>query len=174
MLDKLLDLIFGNIVFVIAIVGGLIAFFKDLNKKSEKAEPQKQQPKTQQTRTQRQGRSLTNPESARLERTDREKRQPVRPSSKQMANAKKSEVHRPVPKKDVLAEHAKQLQSEQHTAMQKQHVAGQTMKRPTQQHRSMKRRLSHGNLTESVVMAEILGSPRALKPHQSGHLNRRS
>lgn len=169
-MEAILEAIFGNFMIVLIIIGGIVGFLKD---KSNKGKQQQEQQSEKSYRAPR----PTSPPSDRGYQPSRN--MPVESTQRQQ----RPSVTNSVSIEERQAEQLKQLAGRmvtdtKQTLEELPHKAniGSSVKRskPTVnsgRHQDFKKQIK-GNLTrnglvDSVVMAEVLGPPRATKPYRS-------
>lgn len=179
-MDQLIDIIFANPLFLIIIIGGLFSLFKGKGQEEEKQKQEQQQKQQQQQRQQQQ-------------RQRQQTRQPTERPRPVVAKQTHAERTRTAPQEEMSVPH--QLSVEEQRAEQMKQFAGNLdleahsglkdrpkvadEKRQEEiqsltskyKHKKFKKdfenSLSSKGLINSIVMAEVLGEPRAKNPYQS-------
>jgi hypothetical protein len=174
-MDQLLELFFGNLIIIIAIVGGILGLFQKRQHEKEKQAPKRQRPYPTHSPT---PSGKVNPEA----QTASQSRPPV-------------EEHHPIKQMKDRAEsyYEKQqalLKEKKAKNNKNSRIQGAEISQGGNIHDALKdssddtykvndkvdrrstriditRNLNKNGLAESVIMAEVLGSPRALKPYRS-------
>lgn len=145
-MEAIFDTVFGNILVLLAIVGGIVGFIKDRSKKE--TESSKHYPTPKPTRTPSGGYDVAS-----------EKRSYEISIENQQGNQMKEQqthTHRKIKngKHDAIVKGAVGLPSNSSTKKNK-------MKR------RVGKNLSKDGLVNAVIMSEVLGPPRATKPYRS-------
>lgn len=139
-MEAIFDTLFGNILVLLAIVGGVAGFIKDRNKKND--ESSKRYPTTKPTKT---------PSGGYQVASDR------RDIENQQGNIiDEQNTHRSIEngKHDAIAENM----------LRKPPIESN---RKSRMKREIKQDLSKHGLVNNVIMSEVLGPPRAFKPYRS-------
>lgn len=171
MLENLIDAILGNLFFVVIIVGGLISFFSDKKKKEEAKENQSKQ---QMPKSQPLGRQQPEVKRAPIERKTYDKTT----RSEQMNQAN----HKGTQSIDQLREEQlKRLKGTIASSVNNRGKYDSKMNKKSNdlllERKSSISPKSKGafmghlttkSLADSIVLAEVLGKPRSMKPHDTG------
>lgn len=156
-MEGLFDFLFSNPFLVILLIGGLISFFKrNTGEQEPEKAPTRPQPKPVESRTD------TKKEKAQL---PRQKPQPVNEVQtvevyrQQQLNSLKDKLEerndRLSDKKSQVSNHIRKRQTE--------NVASDHKEEPFK--RRFKGNVTRTGLINSVIMSEVLGPPRAMKPY---------
>lgn len=176
-MDQLIDIIFDNPFFIIIIIGGLISLFKGKAKQEEQQEQRQQQQPQQQSQQAR--RMPERPKPTIAKQTNDHRRTH---SEKQEAISNLSiEEHRA----EQMKRFSDSLATNQHSGMtDRPKIADATREEEVQRltskyndqkfKRQFENSLTNKGLINSVVMAEVLGSPRARRSYQTVITKRRS
>jgi len=167
-MEALLEAIFGNFMIVLIIIGGIVGFLKDKSEKGKQQKEQSESPLGTPNPT-------AAPSAGRDYQTSRHK--PVEPVRR--------ESHHSAPSVgEQRAEQMKQLVGRMQTGtsktpedVQPKVIKGSTAtakrskpvksQRPDAFKKKFKSNLTRDGLVDSIIMAEVLGSPRATKPYRS-------
>ncbi|MFD1018800.1 hypothetical protein [Thalassobacillus hwangdonensis] len=181
-MEALLDLIFSNMLIVIAIVGGLISWFRGMQgDEKEKRQPQKRpmQQKSEPSPSPTPSGPARRPEPVRSERQPKEDK-----SGKKMEDYYREKVEEATQTLSTgVNKHTKGAIGDDsitgytigyetpnqdiHNAIPDyRHKSKARSKKKPAPSLSVTRNLNRKKLSESIMMAEILGPPRAHKPHQ--------
>lgn len=164
MLEELIDFLASNIVLIIAVVGGIIAFISDKKKKEEQENEDSKQP-VQQQRRQMNGRPIANPEMRRMEKSEQRQHQHTS-KPEEIGNKAEPVVEKAVDETKRLLEQAKNARKSTSGAQSRR---TQQLNRQRKENHGLslnnRNRLHRKNLEEAIIMSEILGPPRAFKPH---------
>lgn len=178
MLQNLFEFIASNFVIVLVILGGLFSFFQDKKKKEAEAEKRSRNPQTQQRgqqngqrremRPERSDAKPAIPELRRMQRSGNNRSQESAAREKQvqevgslvleetnklLERAKKTE-HKVLPERERVVHHSKPVPKR------------------NRHHALFRDGLNRKKLAQSIVMSEVLGPPRAVKPHAPGRQSR--
>lgn len=152
-MEAIFDTVFGNILVLLAIVGGIVGFIKDRSKK----EDQSRRPYTPPNPTPTPSVGYDVPSEEKSYEVSVENQQTYRMEEQQDTN-----IHRAV-------------KNGEHDA-----IAKSTLRKPSnglnknkRMKRQIKSNLSKQGLVNGVIMSEVLGSPRATKPYRSVITERR-
>lgn len=177
-MDQLIDFVFDNIFFVILVIGGIMGLFK--GKEEEKEKQEQQTKKSHQTQRERQQQAKTSPDRPRTTAVKQTKRY----------ESVQRQAERPEPNISAEEQWARQMQrfagtldrkaenKDGHSGMiNKEKIADLKREEEVQKlvskysHQKFKKQftssLTSKGLINSVVMAEVLGAPRARNPYQS-------
>lgn len=158
-MDEIFDFIFGNLFIVIIIIGAIIKLFGSKSKQEDAT--QKEPPAR-----------VSNTSASQQRRPE----QPVRERvtrSEQVSEQREHltiEQHRAKQLEQLQRHHQSSRQEDRpHTGMHVEPTVSIVSKETTEDDVTidLKDKLTHQGLIDSVIMAEVLGSPRALKPYQN-------
>ncbi|WP_404453054.1 hypothetical protein LG329_02755 [Virgibacillus necropolis] len=148
-MDAIFETIFGNILIILAIVGGIAGFIKDQKNKGSKSTKPYSTPKP--TRTPSGGGHQANNEGVSTEQT----------YSTSMREQLDSTTHRAI-------EHG------EHDALSNSNLGTPSKSsNNNQMKKQIKGNLSKQGLVSGIIMSEVLGPPRAKKPYRSVLTDRR-
>lgn len=173
-ISNLIEAIFDNFFIVIVIVAGIIGFFKDKSGKQQQQEQRKTQSKPRPTATP-SGSYQRKP--AEDPRTSRAKQQAV--AAKTVAEQQREQMKQLANKYHTSANQAigdmsyKAFKKDNNSVKRKKSKSHSRSYGQNQFKRQMSNNLGRKGLINSVVMAEVLGQPRARKPYQSVSVERR-
>lgn len=176
-MDQIIDLIFENPFFLVLIIGALLSLFGDKKKgKQEEREQGQQQTSSRRRMPEPEGKPL-----GRMETTP--ERQPnLVQKKKEMSSQLSIEEHRA----NQMAEYLKrsstnetstdrdELSEDQVNKEQKRIQKLATSYKQNEFKKEFKKSLTKEGLVNSVIMSEVLGSPRSRNPYQSVITKRRA
>ncbi|WP_430785184.1 hypothetical protein VBD025_10460 [Virgibacillus flavescens] len=145
-MEAIFDTLFGNILVLLAIVGGVLGFFKDKNAKEQDSNKPYAAPKANQTSQ------------------DREERTAYEEVPYESQSYASSTIAR-----DEQTDTSDSVEIGIHDALPNRKLNAPTQRTPKNSH--LKKQISH-NLTKQgllngIIMNEVLGPPRATKPYKS-------
>ncbi len=166
-MDALLEAIFGNFMIIIIIIGGIISFLK--NKSGNEQQEKRRHEKTQRTRTQVPS-GRYDPAKQRSEQQMHQQSEDQHHSDTEMITAEEQRAAQ-------LKNLAGKIESDLSTRLEELPEAGpvkHTEKKPvyakSAKHRPeakhFRKNLTGKGLVQSVVMAEVLGPPKATRPYR--------
>ncbi|MFG6148477.1 hypothetical protein [Halobacillus sp. B23F22_1] len=169
-MNELFELIFSNFLIVAAIIGGLISWFSGMNKEdSEKQGGAPKQPKP--TRT------PSGPMQQKPVRGSMDKAQDLQRQSREVAQDTKGRIEDYYEQKqkrlDEMSDYQGERTQESFTFdekdLNKNKMEVFVQEEPNTKKTSLKysTKFNRNRLAEGIVMSEILGQPRAYKPHSS-------
>ena len=156
MLEKLISLLGDNIIFVIVAVFGIIAYVRDFFNKLREASAEQPAPIEQKQAPPREATRRAPEARDRQQQARPRNKKPVRGAAKEMDASEK--LGKEAAELLAAAEAVKERSAELRRPATKKHSQTATV---------LGKRVTRSRLAESVIMAEILGPPRARKPHQS-------
>jgi|GEM_PF-3370180 len=159
MLEELIDFLSTNIVLIIAVVGGIVAFISDKKKKEEQESQNPKQPVQRQQRT---GRPIANPEMRRFEQSE-QRGAHESPNREKIRRDIDDTVAETVDETKKLLEKARNAGKS--SSSQRGYASNRSSKKSFGSSLNRRNRLNRKNLEEAIIMSEILGPPRAFKPH---------
>ncbi|WP_330948614.1 hypothetical protein [Virgibacillus sp. MG-45] len=171
-----MDFIMDNIVIIALIVGGLLKFFGDSTSKEdqrkESSNPTRnprpaQSPRPVPTASER-GRTV--PPSVEVQKQHAEQEMvTVQPAS--IKEQQQQQLERLANRVNTTMDHSMQHINKQHTGKQKMNGMKQQHQNSHysihKRKKQMENRLTSRGLVDSVIMAEVLGAPRAKKPYRN-------
>ncbi|WP_099158546.1 hypothetical protein [Virgibacillus ndiopensis] len=165
MMEGIFDAIFGNFLVVLAIIGGIVGFLKDKSNKNSDGEHNKpyQVPKPTTTPSGGSGQSQRHSSSTQASINTQTLKEQQEKQMQQLAermNANRKSSQEDLNHDAIIGNTInKQVRydTQQKTKMKKQ----------------VKRNLTGKGLVDGIIMAEVLGPPRAVKPYKSVIENRR-
>lgn len=146
MLEKIIDLILENIVFIIAVAGGILALFKNKDEEEEKPEPRRERAPARNNRS-----------HTEKEKSPQQKLETNRAKQQKAMDAAAAAVREAA----EMAERSAKIEPQRVTT---DHV--KTANKSGVALNLKKQDITKKKLAESILMAEILGPPRAVKPHR--------
>ncbi|HLR40732.1 MAG TPA: hypothetical protein VK091_03590 [Virgibacillus sp.] len=167
-MEALLEAIFGNFMIVLIIIGGIVGFLKD---KSEKGKQQKNQSESpfetpNPTAAPSTGRDYQTSRHKPAEQVRRQSHQSAPSVGEQRAEQMKQLVGRMQTGTSKTPENVQPKKIEGNTATAKRSKPVKSQ-RPDAFKKKLKSNLTRDGLVDSIIMAEVLGSPRATKPYRS-------
>lgn len=179
-MEAIIDFIFSNFIIVLIIIGGLAKLLGGDNKEQQKkqtnqpprpTEARKQttpipgRPRAQQPKASRSTNPMGQPRSVGQSISIEEEQQK---QFEQLAGKMNAEsVHRLENLSDEITSGNEITDSAISLNKKRSHHPPKHNKHRKQVKHQMKKRLSENGLTESIIMAEVLGPPRARKPYKS-------
>lgn len=164
-MDSIFDLIeglFSNFYIVIVIIAGIIGLFKS-NTEKQKQEQRKTQTNPRPTATP-SGANQRKPERVRATRA--EQQQTI--SMKTIEEQQEEQMKRLAGKYNA---NAKQAVDTSHTAFKGENSLREPEKHTSENHNQLKKQMRNNlgrkGLINGIIMAEVIGSPRAKKPYRS-------
>lgn len=180
-MEELFELIFSNPLFIILIVGGLISLLKGGADNKNKQQTEQQRPRQPQTvtRSPNQQQAKAKQQSSQAKPQSQPKERVVRSTSielqrqkqlDQLTNRFGVDTEDDEHSASKAEEHSK-LKVRQRKLAEQRRKAETAALHGTETQRRLKRRfqkkLTRDGLIDSVIMSEVLGSPRARKPYES-------
>lgn len=181
-MNDIFELIMGNMFIVIIIIGALIKLFSNSKAKENERTNNEQQSNEDHEESQ----SVFQQVKAEMEQQKKAQTLENERRSKEVAAEKMKQVTQSVGSVSVekhrqaQVDRLKQGYQTASKAVDSEHSSGLSSLEPLRQETTgndeislkLNKRLTQKGLIESVVMAEVLGSPRALKPYRSVTSNR--
>ncbi|MCM3712829.1 hypothetical protein M3202_01925 [Alkalihalobacillus oceani] len=175
-MENLLSLIFENIFLVLIIIGGIISFLGRLGGNQNEQQRQKSRPQQQRSGRPQQGQGKIDWR----EIFQQEEAKPERPRRSTYAGPSGLEEEQPRQTAEVqfespiaeIEEEQRQLKKRYEEARRRQQRAAEAARSSEQTPQNGQldlqlNRLSNNEAMKAVVWAEVLGQPRARKPHQT-------
>ncbi|HIV73639.1 MAG TPA: hypothetical protein H9895_00990 [Candidatus Pseudogracilibacillus intestinigallinarum] len=194
-MDSFFDFIFGNLFFVIIIVAAIINFFNSAKKEEEKKrrqQQQRQQRRTnqpEQTRQQQEQKERKMPTFSDLQDQLKEQLdQFLEPEEKKTPSKKEKQSTIGVDHATETLESIEEQRQKQYERLRSQYQSQSNEedvkedlsallkpKKAAKQDVSIaiEKKLTREGIVEGIIMAEVLGPPRALKPYDTNPMNRR-
>ncbi len=184
MIEGIMDFVFNNlfiVIIAIAIISNLVSSSKKTQRKNEQRESQgssssenaqTREPETLESKIDRNLKKFENVFEQEKDVFEEKVSEPNKPVEKAMTSI---EEHRNK-QREALADRYR-TNTETNKKDEPQHIASSLdgpavishhNKKSAVSKKSLKRRISNKGLQESIVMAEVLGKPRALKPYKAG------
>lgn len=171
-MEAVLEAIFGNFMIVIIIIGGIISFLKDKSGKEKQERQQSDRPYRK-----------PNMAPASSDGGYQTRKNDPRHSAQKQQVSQSSSAANSISIEEQQAEQLKKLAGRVDTGVDQtlgemsrevldksEHPEQQPRHKKPRHHRAfqkrIKRNISHEGLAESVIMAEVLGAPRAVRPYR--------
>ncbi len=168
MIDRILEIIFSNIVFVVIIIGGLVSFFKRIFQEAQ----QQQKAGQGQQRSRPLQHEKTQPQPKPVEFDMRDILKHFIPVEEDDPPQKQHKQVEPAPVQiEEEEEHPKEQDWELRQQEAKQRIAEAHERlievRKNNKHRQLDLQLSGSEVMKGIVLAEVLGPPRSKQVHIS-------
>ncbi|WP_188453619.1 hypothetical protein [Virgibacillus oceani] len=165
-MEGIFDAIFGNFLVVLAIIGGIVGFLKDKSKNDSDRDHNKPNRVPKPTATPSGGNYQSQHQSP-----------PVQTYMNTQTMEEQQEEQMQQLAERMNADRVQRADNRQHDA-----IIGSTLKKRSsfdahnkmKMKKQVKRNLTGKGLTDGIIMAEVLGPPRAVKPYKSVIESRRS
>ncbi|WLV23598.1 hypothetical protein QR721_08030 [Aciduricibacillus chroicocephali] len=165
MLEQLFDFVASNFFIVLIVIGGIVSFIQDRNKKQQSDQEKgenRTQPQHQKAPEQR--RKPATPELRRMQRSGNGRSQESAARDRQLKQVKETA-------QSAVNETKEMLEVARNAANTKRSGTLPIRKQASNKHQASHsfahKKLNRQKLAEGIVLSEVLGPPRALKPHTS-------
>lgn len=174
-MDSFFNLIFENFFIVIIIV---VAIFNFLSKAKKDSEPQEQQSEPTREKPKRSIQDLIEEKAEQVRDSYQQTRETVEDEAQKGKNLFEEQRQKQYEQLRNQMQSTQPKENQEKETFPKNKFSEKSLKERTESdgisiNRNIKRKLTKQGLAESIVMAEVLGPPRALNPYQNVAMKRK-